>query len=449
MNNPQAMPAGKEIDACRGCRYSFSLQEKGFVELDLKASSASDWREKDRESAFVRLYVNGVYNQDIILFYGNAPFVYQRMLGCFEAGEYELYAEFRDRESAPLVTSARIERIDVRCVPAESPLASVYRHTPLVYGRNLTHPYESRFTDTPLLLFYSLTESGGRTVIEYQMMFSHEDEGTPGPLLMSKWGRTTDIEWMYRVELDSDGQLLHAEYQGPHHVTTPFRGGYELGGHPVLQAATGNGNFTDEVRSGYCYLLPPLYRWQPQREPRERVMDHYPFAYQVTNWEMQRQYELEQPCNPESFALADQRSYLFVQTSKHPSSDHHSHHTGLVDHLQDACLDIQVRLEGSDVWYSSSFHDLRLQEFRAAYQGPYSHFATTVKLPKPGALQDVAEIRAVLLPDGAERMTVSGLKAFMLGDDYLPLPGIESGVTIELTREEPNGVIWKREEGEL
>ncbi|MBJ8192433.1 hypothetical protein JDS79_37420, partial [Bacillus cereus] len=95
-------------------------------------------------------------------------------------------------------------------------------HTPLLYGRNLSHPYENRFTDTPLVLFYSIEVNEGKTVIEYQMMFSHEDEGTPAPLLMSKWGRTTDIEWMYRVELDAEDNVLEAVFQGAHHITTAF-----------------------------------------------------------------------------------------------------------------------------------------------------------------------------------------------------------------------------------
>ncbi|MNW33921.1 hypothetical protein D3C74_108870 [compost metagenome] len=437
-----------ELSPGNGFRFRFSMPEDGYAELDLFARSDSDWAATDRESAFVRLYLNEAYNQDVILYYGSSQGVYTRLLGYLKEGDYEVYAEFRELESAPLVSRAWIDGVELRCVADSSPRSLIYRHTPLLYGRNLSHPYENRFTDTPLVLFYSVEGNEEKTVIEYQMMFSHEDEGTPAPLLMSKWGRTTDIEWMYRVELDAEDNVVEAVFQGAHHITTAFNGNYDLGGHPVLQSATTNGNFKDDITSDYRFMLPPAFQWKPEEEPREAVMSRFPFAYQVTGWEMERQQELEMPSQASSITLAHQRSYVFIQTSKRPLRDSDRESTpgskpGFNRREEDACVDIQLRLHGSEQWYSSCHHDLRLGDFRAAYEGAESHFSTTIKLSGEAVLEDIAEIRAVLLEGGADSMEVAGLCAFTLNEDNLPqFPGIRTDRVIELTRLQPVGVLW-------
>lgn len=436
-----------ELSPGNGFRFRFSMPEDGYAELDLFARSDSDWAATDRESAFVRLYLNEAYNQDVILYYGSSQGVYTRLLGHLKEGDYEVYAEFRELESAPLVSRAWIDGVELRCVADSSPRSLIYRHTPLLYGRNLSHPYENRFTDTPLVLFYSVEGNEEKTVIEYQMMFSHEDEGTPAPLLMSKWGRTTDIEWMYRVELDAEGNVLEAVFQGAHHITTAFNGNYDLGGHPVLQSATTNGNFKDDITSDYRFMLPPAFQWKPEEEPREAVMSRFPFAYQVTGWEMERQQELEIPSQASSITLAHQRSYVFIQTSKRPLRDSDRELSpGFklgFNREEDACVDVQLRLHGSEQWYSSCHHDLRLGDFRAAYEGAESHFSTTIKLSGEAVLEDIAEIRAVLLEGGADSMEVAGLCAFTLNEDNLPqFPGIRTDRVIKLTRLQPVGVLW-------
>ncbi|MFB5266090.1 hypothetical protein ACE41H_04730 [Paenibacillus enshidis] len=437
-----------EISQQNSCRFPFIMPEDGFAELDLTARSDSDWSEPDRESAIVRVYMGEQYNQDVILFYGSSSFTYTRLLGHLTAGEYEVEIAFRAEASSPKVERAWIDAVQVRIVPDSSPQALVYRHTPLLYGRCLSHPYENRFTDTPLMMFYSVDEREDKTVIEYQMMFSHEDEGTPAPFLMSKWGRTTDIEWMYRIELDAAGNTVTAEFQGEHHITTSFGGGYDLGGHPVLQTATANGNITDRITADYRFMLSPAFQWKPEQEPREAVMMKHPFAFQVTNWEMKRQEPLELPPAPPSIALADQRYYVFVQLFKQPLPADVAELEGLPKRgfnrrEEDGCVDIQVRLKGSDEWYSSCYHDLHADGFRAAYEGAEAHFSTTIKLPCLAVLEDIVEIKAVLLEGGADRMRVGELRAFVLDEHYRPAADeIRSPAMRLLTRHQPVSVLW-------
>lgn len=426
----------KEIAEGRSFTIRFRLEEAGFADITLTARSASDWRIPNRESSVLCLTLQGEYNQDMILFYGDKPFEYRRLLGHLEPGEYELTLAFNRTISSPEVERAFIERLDIGLITRDSDLYPVYRHAPILYGRNVYHPHESRYTDTPLLMFYLMEQDGNRTVYEYQIIFSHEDEGTPTPLLMSKWGRTTDIEWVYRVVLDSKGYTQEATFQGPKHITGNFTGRYAMGGHPVLQVATCNGMVHDKVTSDYRQLLPPIRLWNPSAEPRERVMDDYPYTYQVSAWEMARQYGLERPVIANSFALADLRHYLFVQSAKYPDHD---------DALVTTAVDIQVKLKGLDCWFSGSYGDLRYGNFRCTYDGPYSQFSTAVKLPPGTGLERIEQICAVWLPAEAERVMVPELKAFFLNDDYIPQPAVFAMKPVTISSSEPRAVLWQME----
>jgi hypothetical protein len=331
------------------------------------------------------------------------------------------------------VNRSFIEAVDVKTVTDEaSELFEIYKHTPVLYGRNVYHPYEGRYTDTPMLMFYFTEPLENGKAIEYQMMFSHEDEGTPTPLLMSKWGRTTDIEWVYRVELDERGNVQKATFQGPDHITGEFKGGTAMGGHPVLQTATTNGMVHDTVTSKYRFLFPPVYEWDQQVEPRERVMDAFPFTYQVTAWEMLRQYPAESPVVNNSFQLADLRNYLFVQTAKVTK-----------DPAKKTSIDIQVKLKGVGGWFSGSFGDLRHGNFRCAYDGPYFQFSTTVKLPDGTCYDDIEEVCAVWLPGGEESVRVPEFKGFFLDGDYAPQQPIRSTEEVTVTKEQPRQTLWR------
>ena len=62
-------------------------------------------------------------------------------------------------------------------------------------------------------------ESGSRW-LKYSVIFSNEDGGTPGVALMARWGRTTDIELAYEVEV-RNGRAVQGRYQGPDHRVIP------------------------------------------------------------------------------------------------------------------------------------------------------------------------------------------------------------------------------------
>ncbi|MFH5181732.1 hypothetical protein ACHHV8_03360 [Paenibacillus sp. TAB 01] len=427
-----------EIHAGTDYEFVFELEQDGFVELELLAKSDSHWTLPGSEASVLRMELNGEYNQDCVLFYGSRPLSYTRLLGYHPAGEYSLRLSFNAEISSPKVQRAWIQEIKLGVVTAASELFEVYKHTPVLYGRSLYHPYDNRDTDTPMLMFYWTESVGSGRAIEYQIMFSHEDEGTPTPLLMSKWGRTTDIEWVYRVVLDEAGEVQSATFQGPHHITTSFEGGSALGGHPVLQVATANGMVDQQITSAYRFLFPPAYEWKPAVEPRERVMDAFPFTYQVTAWEMLRQHPAERPVLANSFRLGDLRHYLYVQTAKVTARPEVK-----------TSIDIQVKLTGVNGWFSGSFGDLRHGNFRCAYDGPYFQFSTTVKLPKGTGLAHIEEICAVWLPGGEASVEVPEFKAFFLDEEYKPMEPIRSSVSVTVTEEQPRQTLWRAARSEL
>ena len=78
-------------------------------------------------------------------------------------------------------------------------------------------------------------------------MWSNEDGGTPTPALMAQWGRTTDIEWVYRVEVERQGPpcARHGGVPGARPRDAESSAGAYDGTHPLLQTCTSNNNVCD------------------------------------------------------------------------------------------------------------------------------------------------------------------------------------------------------------
>ena len=112
---------------------------------------------------------------------------------------------------------------------------------PIVYARPNT---VGRFTDVPLVMWYEVEPTERGTRYRYSVIFSNEDGGTSTDRLMATWGRTTDIEYLYSVEVDADGAIVGEDMQGPEHEILPFKGKRE-GRHPLLWVSTENNMVLD------------------------------------------------------------------------------------------------------------------------------------------------------------------------------------------------------------
>jgi len=65
------------------------------------------------------------------------------------------------------------------------------------------------------------TDEQGRTVIEYHGDLVQRGRRDNTPALMARWGRWTNIEWIYRVTLGADGRPVSEVYGAPNHATLP------------------------------------------------------------------------------------------------------------------------------------------------------------------------------------------------------------------------------------
>ena len=133
----------------------------------------------------------------------------------------------QDREDPNLTAASlrgkAVARLDVEIDQIPSPIPPIWPLSlaPFVYARPDT---VGRFTDVPLLMWYETELTARGTRYRYSVVFSNEDGGTPADRLMATWGRTTDIEYVYSVEVDASDAILSEDMQGPKHEILPFKG---------------------------------------------------------------------------------------------------------------------------------------------------------------------------------------------------------------------------------
>lgn len=190
------------------------------------------------------------------------------------------------------------------------------QHAPFLVVRS--DQYDNRGTDIPLALAYDAQElKNGGIALRYTMYMSDEDstssvgdeEGQ-----MARYGRHTDIEWLYKIELDSNLNVTRREYQGDvfsgiGHSTKTFKG--KLLGtstHPVLYDIANHNVFDDGPRGDQKdkplegYALVPRVRI-PAPLARESLMFALPWLYRVSDWELDVENKLRMWANEYLFVL--------------------------------------------------------------------------------------------------------------------------------------------------
>jgi hypothetical protein len=189
--------------------------------------------------------------------------------------------------------------------------------------------YQGPPNDVAILLAYSVHPApDNHRILRYTMYFSDEDNQNSSALTnaqLARYGRTTDIEWVYEIKFDENLNVVNERFQGALHFGFPFRGSYlpsETGRtHPILYNYNlGDNNvFMDTAFSWLSVIPNPLQRSQPTGhhlvpryridypQARESVMFSEPWMFQVSENELKRQ---QKPAVP----IQDQ---LFVQIQGH------------------------------------------------------------------------------------------------------------------------------------
>jgi len=351
--------------------HAFRLErEAEAVAVVSAACEGCDWGAKGREAAVLALSVDGAYSQHVVLSRG-ASADYRVLLGPLGAGEHRLSLVLDRRRSAPGIGAVRIESVSVESVPAGDSDHEALAHAPIIHTRKRSL---DRFSDLPLVAWVEAfpAANGGRE-LHYSIVFSHEDGGTPIDRLMATWGRATDIELVYAVELDAAGRVRRAEYQGKDHVMTAFEGRRE-GSHPVLYVVTRNNMLSDLGPQAPRVALAP----QPlalDSVSREAVMDAHPWTYRVSGQEVRREGLVRDDACPGSKRIPDPRRFAYLETC------------GTIADVQ---LAFEVGLgatEGERAWYTS---DAGRPAFRVERSGC---FRAAVALPAGASVSDVRALR--------------------------------------------------------
>ncbi|MCA1850274.1 MAG: hypothetical protein LC672_04300, partial [Acidobacteria bacterium] len=257
---------------------TFNLTEETEVGLEIEARSpGASWARKGAEAAALLISVDGAYNQDLLLWAGDESFPYRVMLGRFAKGEHKVSVALNGARSAAGALRAEVKSLRPLLLATARGTGSAdgeqlaLAHSPVLYARANTI---NRFTDLPLLMYYEiLREAGTDLTVRYTVIFTNEDGGTPTAALMARWGRATDIEWVY--QLRARGQrIIEETYQGVEHETKFFTGPRTGGSHPLLAVASDNNNFSDLACSAVRFAPLPI-RARLEAATRESVMDMY------------------------------------------------------------------------------------------------------------------------------------------------------------------------------
>jgi hypothetical protein len=413
----------------------FTADRSGEATLAFTASvPGTAWDRAGREAAVLNVRLDGRRVADVVAFAGADRFRYETALGRVSRGRHTVSVSL-DRAKSPvrhaLIGGLRAQVTDYL----------VARHTPILYGRDLPEipgRYENARTDVPLLAYHATSSANGQTTIEYTTIWSNEDGGTNTPALMARWGRTTDIEWIYRVTLDAAGRAVAAVYQGPNHETLPFTGARE-DDHPLLQTATSNNNLlqvTDERLVSNLRFFLDTRRTLPAGRAREAAMDAEPWTYQVMAREIVREGRVEPQPDPATPEVSDQRNYLFAEVDKDTRYGTPPASGSWIGTALEALVDGR--------WYSSHHGE---PTWSIQRDDPA---ATTVELPPGTTAGDVEAIKAVAVPVGTPpaewRIDLQALnRGFFLGASYLPGASFLSWRgPATLTPAQPQAVIWTR-----
>jgi hypothetical protein len=191
--------------------------------------------------------------------------------------------------------------------PTTDPDYQLIAHSPVLFARANTI---GRFSDVPLLVYGERLRENGAPVLQYTVIFSNEDGGTSTRALMARWGRTTDIEYIYRVWLNSDGLPVRAIIQGRDHQDVPYEG-TRFGNHPLLLPVTNN-NMVAPGESAVRYQPAPVLV-DLSSSSREQVMDDHPVTYQVMAMELVREGKLRPFGVVAGENVSDLRNYAFLE----------------------------------------------------------------------------------------------------------------------------------------
>jgi len=323
------------------------------------------WGEPGREAAALRVTIDGNYSQHLVLARGSGPDEYRITLGAVTKGVHRLALERDPALSATNAGVAEITAATVDVLPAGRDDFVARSMAPILHARPNT---VGKFTDLPILMWYEVVPTARGRQFRYSVIFTNEDGGTATDRLMATWGRTTDIEFVYGVEIDRRGQIVAEQFQGPGHEVPPFKGRHD-GRHPLLWVSTDN-NMVSESGPTEIRYAPAPERFDLTNVSREAVMDRHPWSYALASAEMKREGKIADE-GPGHNTIPDPRRFVFVEAC---------------GDVGRAALAFAVDVRGT--WIAS---DRGLPQYRIVRDGC---FRAAIPLPPATEARDIKALRA-------------------------------------------------------
>jgi hypothetical protein len=393
---------------------TFDLDAPAEVQAVVTARCAAcDWRHRGREAAVLTVTLDGRESQDIVLVRGPVSAEYAIALGPATPGRHRVSITLDRDATAPVARDVTLDGVRLVVIPEGDPAHLAASYAPMLYARPDAF---DRFSDVPLLLWYEVDPLPAGQRIRYSVVFSNEDGGTPPDRLMATWGRLTDIEFVYGVELDAAGRVVAESYQGRDHRILPFRG-RRLGRHPLLWVVTDN-NMLAESGKGRRRIAPAPFRFDLTAVSREAVMDAHPWTYRVSSEEARREGRVRERAVPGSRAVPDPRRFAYLEACAD---------------VKDAALTFAVATRGGDgrlAWHESNGTEPAYRIQRSPDHFPNGCFRGAVALPPGTRDGDVAGLRFRAYtrvsregekppaPGAATARLTRVNKLFRLGEDY-------------------------------
>ena len=356
---------------------SFDVHRNAEVQAVIGARCAGcDWERRGREAAVLTVTLNGRDPQEVVLVRGAERAEYTVALGPAAPGRHTVQVALDRAATAPAARDVAVDSVSVVTVTEDDPGYLAAAYAPLLHPRRAAL---KMFSDVPLLTWYEVDRTPRGQRIRYSVVFSNEDGGTPADRLMATWGRLTDIEFVYGVELDDAGKVVEERFQGREHKIVPFRG-RRLGRHPILHVVTEN-NMLAESGGGRRRHAPAPFLFDLGGVSREAVMDAHPWTYRVSAQEARREGRVRAGAEPGSGMVPDPRRFAYLEACAE---------------TRDAALTFAVGVRGADgrvSWHESNGREPRFRIARSADHFPNGCFRGAVALPEGTRDEDLAGLR--------------------------------------------------------
>jgi hypothetical protein len=383
---------------------------EGVATLTLAAATA-DWGTLGRESVVLSYDLDGTKIGTIVV-HSSAPIAYRLLLGAVTAGDHTIglrqEKKLSPADDSPVLIEASAS---IEAITSGDPRYDLTRFAPILLGLDAdlnivpiatgTHPGNA-VSDMPVVLYARPIAHAGFTTYRYTMIWTNEDGGTGQfpDVLIARYGRTTDIETFFEVDVSDVGVLQAVRFRPDESGSLATFNGAFQGTHPIVRTSTGNGLIADDGESTLHFTLVP-FLFDDNGLPRELGMDLDPISYVLMTKEMIREDKIEPLGNANTKKLSDDRNYLYVD--------------------YDIDLDVggQV-LRGIAVVNSVTYYSDHNQSFTVALNPRVSEGIgrLAIELPPGTAIGDIQSygMQGVGVMSG----TLFTLNAFLLEADALP-----------------------------